>query len=314
MTTNLASTITKAGSKQSYYTVRFLVDRERVEDAYRAYAYFRWVDDTLDADSLAGLTWSEAEVSERKVYLARQKWLLDRCLRGEAPRDVSPEEAMLVELLLHNPANAGGLHAYLRNLMKVMEFDTLRRGRLISQAELNSYTRWLAIAVTEALHFFIGHGSFAPRDETRYQAVAAAHIIHMLRDTFDDLQAGYINIPREVLEARAIQPQDVHSDAYRLWVQSRIEQARRNFTAGRSYFHRVQNLRHRLAGFAYISRFEWLLETIEKENFLLRPQYGERKSLATGLRMGWRTIASILTWGDEKALSQSLASQKHGKI
>ena len=49
----LASSITKAASKQTYYTIRFLVDRERVADAYRAYAYFRWVDDTLDSDNLA---------------------------------------------------------------------------------------------------------------------------------------------------------------------------------------------------------------------------------------------------------------------
>ena len=49
MITSPASSITKAASKQTYYTIRFLVDRERVEDAYRAYAYFRWVDDVLDA-------------------------------------------------------------------------------------------------------------------------------------------------------------------------------------------------------------------------------------------------------------------------
>jgi phytoene/squalene synthetase len=44
----LAASITKAASKQTYYMIRFLVDRERVAEAYRAYAYFRWVDDFLD--------------------------------------------------------------------------------------------------------------------------------------------------------------------------------------------------------------------------------------------------------------------------
>ncbi len=43
-----AESITRSASKQTYYTIGFLVDRERVADAYRAYAYFRWVDDTLD--------------------------------------------------------------------------------------------------------------------------------------------------------------------------------------------------------------------------------------------------------------------------
>ncbi|HXV98896.1 MAG TPA: hypothetical protein VEC93_10780, partial [Anaerolineae bacterium] len=41
----LAASMTRAASKRTYYIVRFLVDRERVPEAYRAYAYFRWVDD-----------------------------------------------------------------------------------------------------------------------------------------------------------------------------------------------------------------------------------------------------------------------------
>jgi phytoene/squalene synthetase len=45
---DLAPSITKAASKQTYYTIRLLADRARVADAYRAYAYFRWVDDVLD--------------------------------------------------------------------------------------------------------------------------------------------------------------------------------------------------------------------------------------------------------------------------
>ena len=264
MMTNLASSITKAASKQTYYTIRFLVDRDRVEDAYRAYGYFRWVDDVLDADS-------GSRLSERRAFLERQKSLLESCYRGESPRDVNIQEKMLVELVQHDQEKNSGLQSYLRNMMLVMDFDARRRGRLISQVELNEYTRWLAIAVTEAMHYFIGHDDFAPHDETRYLAVSAAHITHMLRDTFDDVQAGYYNIPREVLEANHIGPQDVHSDAYRAWVKSRVQLAREYFEAGKGYFARVQNLRCRLAGFAYIARFEWLLDTIRKGRLFPAP-------------------------------------------
>lgn len=55
MITSPASSIAKAASKQTDYTIRFLVDRARVDDAYRAYGYFRWVDDVLDSDSGSGL-------------------------------------------------------------------------------------------------------------------------------------------------------------------------------------------------------------------------------------------------------------------
>jgi phytoene/squalene synthetase len=282
----LAPTITNAASKQTYYTIHFLADRERVADAFRAYAYFRWVDDALDAESASG--------SERHALIRRQKSLLESCYIGEPLRHVNPEEKMLVDLIGRDREENSGLQSYLCHMMAVMAFDAERRGRLISQAELNGYTRCLAIAVTEAMHYFIGHNCTSPQDESRYLAVTGAHITHMLRDTFDDLQAGYFNVPREVLESNHFAPQDIHSDAYRAWVKSRVQLAREYFEAGRAYFRRVQSSRHRLAGFAYMARFEWLLETFEREGFTLRPQYNERKSIGTGLRMSWLALSSMI--------------------
>lgn len=306
MMTNPASAITKAASKQTYYTIRFLVDRGRVGDAFRAYAYFRWVDDILDADS--------GSESGRRAFLERQKSLLESCYRGESPRDVNIQEKMLIELVQRDDAKNSGLQLYLRNMMQVMDFDARRRGRWISQVELNEYTHWLASAVTEALHYFIGHGAFAPQDETRYLAVSAAHITHMLRDTLDDVQAGYYNIPREVLEANQIGPQDVRSDAYRAWVKSRVQLAREYFEVGRRYLARVQNPRCRLAGFAYTARFEWLLDTIEREGYALRPQYSERRSIGTGLRMSWFALSSMINLRGAATLPRPVASQRLGKL
>lgn len=286
MNTTPAAAITKTASKQTYYTIRFLVDRERVDDAYRAYGYFRWVDDILDAGSISGL--------ERSAFLERQKSLLEKCYRGESPSDVNIQEKMLVELIQRDHEKNSGLQVYLHNMMQVMDFDSKRRGGLISQVELSEYTRWLATAVMECIHYFIGHDEFAPHDERRYLAVSGAHIAHMLRDTFDDVQIGYYNMPREILEVNHIGTQDVQSDAYRAWVKGRVQLARDYFKAGKDYFARVQNLRCRLACFAYIARFEWLLDKIEREDYLLRPQYDERKSIRTGLQMSWLTLSSII--------------------
>lgn len=292
MSPGLAPTLTKAASRQTYYTIRFLVDRRLRQDAFRAYAYFRWVDDVLDADLSADPAMQAAQQLERRSFLERQGALLDRCLRGDAPQAADPHEAMLIELVQHAGPDRG-LEAYLRHMMLVMDFDVRRRGRPISQAELNDYTAWLATAVTEAMRYFIGHGTAAPEDETRYLAASGAHIMHMLRDTFEDLQAGYFNVPLELLEAHSIGPGEVDSDAYRAWVSSRVTLARALLDGGRSYFARVQSRRHRLAGLAYIARFEWLGETLEREGFRLRPRYDERRSLAAGLRMSWLVISSL---------------------
>lgn len=303
---SLAPSITKAASRQTFYTIRFLVDRERVADAYRAYAYFRWVDDKLDSESLLP--------DERQTFLARQKYVLEACYQGEAVLDANPEEQMLIELIRHDEEKNSGLQSYLKNMMQVMEFDAGRRGRLISQYELNEYTHWLATAVTESMHYFIGHCCHSPHDETRYLAVTGAHITHMLRDTFDDVQAGYYNISREVLEASQIGAGDILSGSYRAWVQSRVQAARTCFKAGREYLARVENPRCRMAGFAYTSRFEWLLDTIEQEHYLLRPDYTERKSLKTGLRMGISTLSALIHTGEQKTLKQPVVSQPLRKL
>src|SRR6266498_5487284 len=91
---DLAPLITRVASKQTYYTIRFLADRDRVTDAYRAYAYFRWVDDVLDAES--------GSQSERSAFVNRQKSLLESCYRGESLRDMRPEEKMLADLSQRN--------------------------------------------------------------------------------------------------------------------------------------------------------------------------------------------------------------------
>ncbi len=297
----LAPSITKAASEQTYYTIRYLVDSERVADAYRAYAYFRWVDDCLDAE-----TGSRAE---RSAFIERQKSLLETGYRGESPRDANIQELMLLDLIRRDTEKNSGLQFYLRNMMAVMAFDAERRGRLISQIELNEYTRLLASAVTEAMHYFIGHCCYSPHTEARYLAVTAAHMTHMLRDTFDDVQAGYFNIPREVLDANRISPEDVRSEAYRSWVQNRVQLARKYFNAGREYLSHVQNPRCRLAGYAYAARFEWLLDTFESEGYILRPQYNERKSIQTALRMVTSALSSMIHFGGAELPSEKVAAQ-----
>jgi len=291
-----AQSITRAASQQAYYTIRFLVDRERVTDAYRAYAYFRWVDDIVDADS--------GSSCERMAFLNRQKSLLDNCYRGKWPQNLTAEEKMLIQLIQHDHEKNSGLQIYLRNMMKVMEFDAERRGRLISEVELNEYTHCLASAVTEAMHYFIGHDCYSPHNEARYLAVSGAHIVHMLRDAYEDVQVGYYNIPREVLEVAHIRPHHIQSRAYRAWVRSRVQLARQYFKAGKTYIAQVEEMRCRLAGFAYLSRFEWLLNTIEQEAYALRPEYSERKSLRTKYRMGLLTFSSMIHSGRRHSIYQ----------
>ena len=53
---DMAAAITHAASQQTGMTIRYLVDRGMVENAYRAYGYFRWVDDWLDTTAMPAQT------------------------------------------------------------------------------------------------------------------------------------------------------------------------------------------------------------------------------------------------------------------
>jgi phytoene/squalene synthetase len=282
----LPARITKAASKQTYYTIRFLVDRERILNAYRTYAYFRWVDDWLDQN--------DSEQAERITFLERQHTIIDSCYRGEYPFDLTPEEDMIVSLIQSDNEPNSGLKIYIYHMMKVMDFDSCRKGKLISEEELIQYTRSLSIAVTEAMHYFIGHNQPTSHGESRYLSVIAAHIAHMLRDTCEDIDAGYINIPQEFLSTHGIGPEAIESESYREWVKERIQLARFFFKTGEEYLGHIKNLRCRIAGYAYMARFVGILDTIEKEGYQLRSTYPERKSLQAWLRILRFVLAGAL--------------------
>jgi phytoene/squalene synthetase len=165
-------------------------------------------------------------------------------------------------------------------MMAVMAFEAQRRDRLVSQDELERYTHHLAVAVTEHLHYFIGHGSRSPHDETRYAAATAAHIAHMLRDTQSDIEMGYFNVPVEVLGAAGIRPREVEHPAVRAWVRERVEFAREQFRLAHDYLSRVESWRVRLAGHSYMSRFVSILKLIERDQYLLRMNYPKRRTLS----------------------------------
>jgi len=274
----LAAAITKAGSRQSYYTIRWLVDRDLVKDGMRAYAYFRWLDDVVDA--------SATPRHQRLEFVWRQKSLMNRLFTGETPDGLRPEEELLARLIEGDRREHGGLRSYLRNMMAVMELDARRRGRVITRGELDEYTRTLATAVMDGLSYFIGHDYGYPASPDRYLAVAGAHICHMLRDTVEDVQAGYYNIPREVLEAARISPADVEAPAYREWVAGRVFLARRCFREGKRYILQLRHLRALLAGLAYCARFESVLDQIERDGFRLRADYRDRRRAGRIDRLG----------------------------
>jgi phytoene/squalene synthetase len=317
---DLAKAITHTSSKQTYITARLLVDEGLVVDCLRAYAYLRWVDDVIDIEARTR--------QDRITFINRQRELVARLYSGEQPEGLKPEEQLVADLIGPDRRANNGLHSFICNFLRVLEFDAERKGRLISQSELSWYSGCLGKSVTDGIQYFIGNDHTYPDSNERYLAATAAHITHMLRDMKEDLTEGFINIPREYLEAcginydesRGLRPEDLDSPALRVWVWSQVELARSYFRQGKRYLDRLNVLRCKIAGYWYCARFEVVLDTIESDGYTLRDSYDERRKLATWLKfvqLGFfLTIEHLiqrlrLNWGIHRNLeSQPLGSER----
>jgi phytoene/squalene synthetase len=275
----LAPSITWKGSKQTYVTGRLLIDRDLVDDFYRAYAYFRWVDDVIDISSQSD--------EERNAFITRQRELIDYLYDGGVPDGLGREEEMLAALISHDRGESSGLQSFVRNMFAIIEFDANRKGWSVDHEELAWYTSRLAVSVTDGIQYFIGNGHPYPDGDRRLLAAEGAHIAHLLRDTVQDTADGYINIPADYLETHNIQAENVDRPPYRAWVRSRVEQARLNIEEGKRYLDELEVLRCKIAGYWYCARFEGVLDRIEADGYVLRDEYGERRKVYTWIKIIW---------------------------
>ncbi len=285
-TAELARSITRNGSKQTYVTARLMVDREFVDDFLSAYAYFRWVDDVIDVYSLSD--------QERIAFMERQKIIIEGLFNGETFEDLSDEEKIIANLIRHRSPKDEGLASFIRNMLAIIDFDAHRKGRLIKRNELAWYTERLGISVTDGIQYFIGHGHSYSKTSEQYLAATAAHITHLLRDMLLDIADGFINIPMEYLQAHNIDPNDYTTQAFRAWVKDRVELARQMFIEGKRYLDRLDVLRCKIVGYWYCARFEGVLDLIERDDYILREVYNERRNIATHLKIGWIGISVTL--------------------
>jgi len=278
----LARSITRSGSIQTYITAGLMVDKDLVDDFFRAYAYFRWIDDVIDVNTKTDY--------ERVMFISKQKDLIDNLYQQKEINSLTPEEEILRDLIKNDRGTDNGLQSFIRNMFAIIEFDAHRKGRLIGQDELDWYVNTLGKSVVDGLLYFIGNGSNYPISENKYQAGIGAHITHLLRDMRQDDLGGFINIPREYLESNGIDHSDIEKPAYKKWVQSRVILAREYFAEGKQYLNGLNNLRAKIVGHWYCARFEVVLDTIEKDGYLLRNEYNERRRIITWFKILWLGI------------------------
>ncbi|NAY92182.1 squalene/phytoene synthase family protein [Muricauda sp. JGD-17] len=283
-TAKLAKSITKKASKQTYYTARYMVDRNLVDDFFRAYAYFRWMDDMIDE--------SLESQKERISFIKRQKELIDVLYQKKRPNSLNSYEEIMAVLIEHDQKVNSKLQSFIRNMFAIVEFDAYRKWQIITEKQLEWYTNCVAKSTTDGLQYFIGNNHQYPIAENQYFAAKAAHIVHLLRDTVEDLQNGFINVPKEYIELYGIDLSQIDSAAFRAWVRERTAKAREYFMKGKHYLETLDILRCKTVGLWYCARFESILDKIEKENYLLKSTYEEKGKTSRLIKMAQLTLVA----------------------
>jgi hypothetical protein len=73
-----------------------------------------------------------------------------------------------------------------------------------------------------------------------------------------------------------------------------MELARQYLCEGKRYLDGLDVLRCKIVGYWYCARFEGVLDTIERDGYILRPAYNERRKPSTQLKMAWLGVSLTL--------------------
>jgi len=282
----IAREITHRSSKQTFFTIKLLVDEKLRDDCYRAYDYFRWVDDMVDV--------VYQDNNQKIEFVERQIFIADALYAGNRSFKLTEEETMLADLIKNDAGSAGLLKSYIYNFLVIIKFDAIRHGNWINTKQLEWYASTLGKAVTDGIQYFVCNGYPYRDSKNRYLAATAAHITHMLRDTKEDLKEGYYNYYAPEMEEQYLFKMEIMDGPDKDWIRSRVNLARRYFNDGKIYLDSLDALRCKIVGYLYCMRFERILDIIEEDGFQLRERYPSEAKGAIWIKYGWNVLKLVV--------------------
>jgi phytoene/squalene synthetase len=261
--TNTARRVTKETTSFGYWVGRAFFRPELNLILFTAYAYFRWLDDIIDQENIS------REAASRLV--ARQRSLTRAWYAGSDPFPSNQFEALLQGAIEYDRMSEYRLHHMIHCFLSALAWDAERRHTIVTQQDLDRYSLHLGRAYAEGLLFGLGLNPVCsdyrgPRD----LCGTAAHLTHLLRDLFIDLELGYVNISSRDMERFCIDIADPELRGTKQWVMFTIERAHTLFLQGRRHRDGLPTMRARLVFDIACLRYLWTLKRIK--NMWLRAE------------------------------------------
>ncbi|NWF90439.1 MAG: hypothetical protein HXY50_13380 [Ignavibacteriaceae bacterium] len=187
---SLAEQTARLKSPKAKFILDHTVEKHKRGYLNLSFAYLRWVDDFVDNPNIA--------VSDKEKLVNRQKFLIQQYAKKHFEEYKLPEEAFLYHFIEYaNKVNAQILINAAKKMVEAigMDVDRLKGDGIFSEAELNFYINTLSKALYDIIIYFFLPGQYQSVQNVltgRFQARA-----FMMRDIIEDIDAGFINIPRE---------------------------------------------------------------------------------------------------------------------
>jgi phytoene/squalene synthetase len=235
----------KTVSPFSYYFGRLFFVSERREILYKAYGYFRWLDDIVDQ---AAIPRQQAD-----EIIQRQSQLIAAWYEGRDSLQGQDTESLMKDVIQCNRPLGCPLRPMARGFLDALSWDVQRRYTIVEQEALDRYSQLLGCSYAHGLLFGFGLSPV----ESRYQTIVylggvASHLSHMIRDYEEDRELGYINISREALRRFQIDLDESQSANVRRWKRSLARKACAMFREARKQRNTLPTARARI-GFDLVS-------------------------------------------------------------
>jgi phytoene/squalene synthetase len=226
------------------------------------YIYFRWLDDQIDNTN---------DKSKRLVIASEEKRFLRDIFSRKFQKGLCFQKRLM-------QAAAGFMKVqdfqpFVMQMFRALEFDAGRKGRLCSRSELLQYSKDIGYSYAKGAHYFSTGSQIKHNPDHLTKAAFAAHLVHILRDLKEDIQEGFINIPKEELSAFRIGLQDLDSYEFRSWVRYRLRRAKKIFRESKKMAKNINNRRERISFYIYCLRYEYVMNKIKKDDYILRRSY-----------------------------------------
>ena len=253
----------KKHNLEAYLATKLFIRGERGRLANILYTYLRWLDDYVDNIKI--------DKSEQKKLLRRQSKMIN-CLYDENEfKTTNHFEKSVSRVIDYDIKNGYGLRTVIRKMFEVFDFDIKRKNIVPHFEDLKDYSKKIGDAYTRALLFFLA--PTLPYKEEFSLSAYASHQAHLLRDFIIDKENSYFNISREEITRFNIKKDLTQDKNFSNWVKDKVENIKILFKKGKEQIKNIPNLKVRLTGYLYCSRYEKEIARIEEDEYRLTRTY-----------------------------------------